>query len=107
MAGREIYQSIVPFVIGLVVALGVSLWPIRKRLSGWKRDVAVATVFMLCLSPFPIGPEGSLVPMGFLFVMFPLLREVWQGPVIIFGITFCVTCGVRMLILGFRKKDAD
>lgn len=92
LKGREINSTL--FCVGGIVAVVVIMWPIHKYLSGWRADVARALTITVCLTPVPFGPEANMVPMGLLL---PFALLVPQGPLIIFGGTFCLSSGLRIL----------
>ena len=70
---RMEYQSIIPFVVGLGLAVPVAIWLPRKVAAGWKRSLARGIVFTLFLAPIPFGPEGSLMPLIVTLIYPPLL----------------------------------
>ena len=74
------YQSWIPWFIGLVLALGVGLWPVSRLSSQWSRLFVRSLVFTLFLAPIPYGPEGSLVP-ALLAMIFPPLVMLFLAPV--------------------------
>ena len=61
--GREEYQSILPFIFGLIAALFVGICPVGRRLKGWKKVVVRSGIFTLLLAPIPYGPEGAMMPL--------------------------------------------
>jgi len=71
--GRREYQTIVPFIIGLAIAVPIAIWPVRKRFIGWKRLVAWSILFTLLLAPVSYGPEGTLMPLIVTLIFPPLI----------------------------------
>jgi hypothetical protein len=73
MGGRREYQSLIPFVIGFVMAISLGIWLVGRFFSGWKRLIARSVVFTLCLAPIPYGPEGTLMPLIVTLIFPPLI----------------------------------
>jgi hypothetical protein len=71
--GRREYQTILPFVLGLITALFVGIWPVGRRFKGWKKLVVRSMIFTLFLAPMPYGPEGTLMPLIVTLIYPPLV----------------------------------
>ena len=74
------YQSWIPWFIGLMLALGVGLWPASRIRSLRSRLIVRTLIFTLCLAPIPYGPEGILVP-AILAMIFPPLIMLFLFPI--------------------------
>lgn len=61
--GRQEYQTVLPFIFGLIAALFIGIWPVARRFKGWKKLVVRSMVFTLFLAPMTYGPEGALMPL--------------------------------------------
>jgi hypothetical protein len=71
--GRREYQTILPFIFGLIAALFVGIWPVGRKFKSWKKLVVRSMVFTLFLAPVPYGPEGTLMPLIVTLIYPPLV----------------------------------
>mgnify|MGYP001158830338 CR=1 FL=1 len=65
ISGRTEYHTLIPFMIGLGLSVLIGLWPIYKVKSIIKKSLLLSIIYTLCLVPIPFGPEGTLMPLGF------------------------------------------
>lgn len=70
---RREYQTILPFIFGLITASFVGIWPVGRRFKGWKKLVVRSTIFTFFLAPMPYGPEGTLMPLIVTLIYPPLV----------------------------------
>jgi hypothetical protein len=108
--GRREYQTIVPFLIGLGIAIPVCIWPIRRFLGGWKRLLVRSAVCTLLLAPVPYGPEGTMLPLIVTLIFPPLVFLVlFPGRI---ALAFCFFVGFFSVLSGsaallFPAHSAD
>jgi len=71
--GRREYQTVLPFIFGLIAALFIGIGLVARRFKGWKHLVVRSLVFTLFLAPMPYGPEGALMPLIVTLIYPPLI----------------------------------
>lgn len=79
VSGRREFQTIVPFLVGLAVAVPTALWPFPKMRSAEGRTWVRSVLLTLLLAPVPCGPEGTLLPL-LLALIFPPLVMLFLFP---------------------------
>lgn len=110
--GRSEYQTPIPFLCAVVVAIPVAIWPARRFAFGWKRIMARSVVFTLLLTPLPYGPEGTLLPLVLTLAIPPLVFPFFFPFHVIssFGTwlgLFSATVGFQMLVVRKERLTHD
>ena len=104
---RGEYQTVIPFLIGLALAVPLVIWPVRRVAAGWKRMVAQSTILTLLLAPLPFGPEGTLMPLIVTLVFPPLIfLFMFPGRILLSFLSclsfFSAVAGIQSLLSASR-----
>jgi hypothetical protein len=104
---RGEYQTLIPFLIGLALAVPLVIWPVRRVAAGWKRMIARSIVLTLVLAPLPFGPEGTLMPLIVTLVFPPLIFLFMFPGRILLSFLFCLSvlsavAGIQTLLPATR-----